>query len=239
MNISEIKTDILNEYKYRIETHAHTNPMSRCSVLKPEELIRIYKESGYDAVTVTNHYVAADCMRVSKEEYSKAFLSDYYAAKNEGEKLGIKVILGAELNFTTAPNDYLVYGIDEEDIYQIYDLMDKDYSDFYKRFSNIGDHLFIQAHPFRDRMAETDFNYLDGFEVFNMHINHNSRVAKAEKIMALHPELIGTSGSDAHEPPSCANGGILAKTLPEDSKQLARLLKSKDYLMVIADKILL
>lgn len=239
MDISEIKSQILSEYKYKIETHAHTNPVSRCSILKPDELVRIYKENGYDAVTVTNHYVAADCMRMSKDDYTKAFLSDYYAAKNEGEKLGIKVILGAELNFTTAPNDYLVYGIDEDDLYQIYDLMSGDYSDFYSGFAGKGDRLFIQAHPFRDRMADTDFDYLDGFEVFNMHINHNSRVAKAEKTIASHPELIGTCGSDAHEPPSCANGGILAKTLPENSKQLARLLKSRDYLMTIVDKILL
>ncbi len=239
MNISEIKSQILSEYKYRIETHSHTSPVSRCSVLKPDELVRIYKDSGYDAVTVTNHYIAADCLRSSREEYNRAYLSDYYDALNEGEKLGIKVILGAELCFTTAPNDYLVYGVDAADFDQIYDLMGKDYTDFYSGFAGKCDRLFIQAHPFRDRMVPTDFNYLDGIEVFNMHINHNSRVAKAEKTALEHPELIALGGSDAHEPPSCANGGILTRVLPEDSKQLARIIKSRDFLMVIADKILL
>lgn len=44
---------------YKIETHLHTPLISPCAVLSPEELVLSYKEAGYAAVTVTDHYKAS------------------------------------------------------------------------------------------------------------------------------------------------------------------------------------
>ena len=42
-----MKEDIIKQYPYRIELHAHTSPASTCSHVKPEELVQLYHEKGY------------------------------------------------------------------------------------------------------------------------------------------------------------------------------------------------
>lgn len=45
-------------HMYKIETHLHTPLISHCAELSPEELVLGYKEAGYAAITVTDHYKA-------------------------------------------------------------------------------------------------------------------------------------------------------------------------------------
>ena len=44
-------------YPYRIELHAHTNPVSGCSEIPPEALVRIYREKGVHGIVITNHMI--------------------------------------------------------------------------------------------------------------------------------------------------------------------------------------
>ena len=41
---------------YKTELHTHTTPVSVCSTIEPKQLVKIYKENGYDSVVVTNHF---------------------------------------------------------------------------------------------------------------------------------------------------------------------------------------
>ena len=41
---------------FKTETHLHTWPVSNCSRIEPREMIRRYKDAGYDTVFVSDHY---------------------------------------------------------------------------------------------------------------------------------------------------------------------------------------
>ena len=44
------------ESLWRVETHAHTAPVSPCGRLAPEQLVEQVRAAGYDALFVTDHY---------------------------------------------------------------------------------------------------------------------------------------------------------------------------------------
>ena len=143
-----------------------------------------------------------------------------------------------EIRFSENANDYLVYGIDKEDLYRAYDFLDKEIKKFYNSFKNAGN-LIIQAHPFRDNMERADVNFIDGIEVFNMHPNHNSRVGLAAKF-AKENNLLKTCGTDFHQAEHLAMVATVTKNLPKDSFELADIIKKQDFIFDISgNKILL
>lgn len=221
----------ISEYKYKIDTHCHTKPVSPCGEILPEELIKGYKETGADAVVITNHFFRS-ILPPTKEEAVKYWLSDFYKTLDAGEKYGIKVILGMEIRFPQNQNDYLVYGIDEEFVKKAYDYVATDLETFYKTLKD-DKNVILQAHPFRNNMELADPSFLDGIEVFNMHPGHNSRVALAYRYAQKHEDFIITAGTDFHHKGHQGMGFLLAKTLPSDSFSFAEILKSKDYLMLL------
>jgi predicted metal-dependent phosphoesterase TrpH len=228
----------ISDYKYKIELHAHTLPASPCAAVKPEDTVKRYADLGFDAIVITNHF-CKHSFRVDEYESAKnAVLADYYAAKNMGEKCGLNVILGMEMRFPENANDYLLYGIDENDIKALYDFTNTDFVTFYKGFKNERN-LILQAHPFRKGMVLADPEYLDGIETFNMHPSHNSCIALATRYAKEHPHFITTCGTDFHYDTHQGLGGILAKVLPTDSFELVNLLKSRDYLFNVAGSIVI
>lgn len=231
MNLSELKEAIKSEYKYKIELHAHTSPASSCSQVSPEDMAVIYKDLGYDAVTIVNHFVY-EYRGFSKNEVIDRFFDDFERAHRKGEEIGIKVLLAAEIRFTENENDYLVFGVSRKIMEEIYDLLPFGIENFRKKYS-LPESVFIQAHPFRDEMEQVDPSLLDGIEVFNMHPNHNSRVGIAAKYAREHNFRIITAGSDFHHPGRNHEGvsAIRSRTLPDNSFELAALLKSGDYLL--------
>lgn len=42
----------------KIELHMHTSEVSSCGKVPAAEMVRLYKEMGYDAITVTDHLIA-------------------------------------------------------------------------------------------------------------------------------------------------------------------------------------
>ena len=235
LNSINIKEELKNTYRYRIEAHAHTTPVSGCSQIKPEELVRIYKELGYDAVTVTNHFISYMFKEKTKDEALAYYLKDFYDAKSAGEKYGIKVYLGLEVRFQNeCMNDYLLYGVDDDITSTVYDYLEYDLAKF-RTEVKLDNSVFIQAHPFRDGMKLADPALLDGIETFNLHPGHNSRIGLAVKYANEKSFDIVTAGSDFHHPNVCHEGvaAIRTKTLPKDSFELAKVLKSQDYLLEI------
>ena len=137
--------DVVNEYGYKTEIHAHTSPVSRCSQISPEDMVRNYLSVGCNAVAITNH-LDPNWIEGYPQELAEKYLSDYYATRECGEKLGLSVILGVEIRFTENHNDYLVYGVEPSDIERMIGYLDKGIVKFYREFKTERN-LILQAHP--------------------------------------------------------------------------------------------
>ena len=233
MDIKALKNSILQEYKYRTELHAHTSPASSCSEVTAEDVVIIYKQLGYDAVTIANHF-SFEYQDSPKEQVIDRFFADFEAAKKKGEEIGINVILAAEIRFTENENDYLIYGVTRKMMEEIYDHLPDGVESFRKTYK-MPDSVFLQAHPFRDGMEAVDPLILDGIEVFNMHPNHNSRVGIASVYAKEQNFPFITAGSDFHHKNRRHEGvsAILTKTLPTESFDIPKILKSGDYLLEV------
>ncbi len=233
MNLKELKSELLTQYKYQIELHAHTFPVSECSQVSPKDMVETYKNLGYDAIAITNHLMYQH-NRISKEEHIDNFVCDFEQAKKYGDELGLKVYLGAEIRFTENNNDYLIFGINKKMLLEIYDLLPLGIENFRKAYP-MPDSVFLQAHPMRDGNETVDSSLLDGIEVFNMHPGHNSKVGLASIYADKNNLSIITAGSDFHHPNKNHEGvsALRSACLPEDSFDLARILKEGDYLLQI------
>lgn len=231
MSIAEIKNQLLSEYKYQVELHAHTSPASSCSQIEPEDMADTYKALGYDAVTIANHFIY-EYEGLTKTEMIDRFFDGFERAKKRGDEIGLKVILGAEIRFTENDNDYLIYGVDRKMMEEIYDLLPYGIENFRKVYS-MPDSVFLQAHPFRENMERVNPGLLDGIEVFNLHPNHNSKIGLAAAWAKENNLKVLTAGSDYHHPGRRHEGVSAARftRLPEDSFDLARLLQGGDYLL--------
>lgn len=231
----------LDKYKYKIELHTHTWPCSGCSSISPQKMAQIHKELGYDAVVITNH-MQHGCFNMSKfasrEEMLSKYMNDYYEARDEGDRIGITVLLGAEVNLSENRNDYLVYGVDEEFIVKASENLDKPLSEFYKVVKT-DKNVIIQAHPFRPNMVRMPKEYIDGLEVFNLNPNHNGAVGIAAKYAAEEGYDLTICGSDFHNEPHQDVAAIKTKILPSDSFELAALLKSRDFLFDFSGNIVI
>ena len=226
-----VKKHIFSQYPYRIELHAHTNPASGCSTLTPGQLVEFYAEKGYHGVVLTNHF-EPDKLVFGEEKAVDMVMGDYEAAKTAAEKYGICVYLGAELRFRENINDYLVYGVDEGLLRTFYDYIPTDVVTF-RAEVKLDKSVFLQAHPFRSNMVLCDPNLLDGMECMNMHPRHNSAVGLATQYAYEKNLNIKIAGGDCHGMGDQGLAALRTRVLPEDSFELAAILKSGDYVFEI------
>ena len=233
MNINNLKEELKKEYKFKIELHAHSKPVSPCSEIPPEDLVRIYKELGYDALVLTNHFMIFN-QDQNKEDYLKSYMEGFEKTYELGEKAGIKILLGSEIRFTENNNDYLIYGVNSEIMNEIYDLLPFGIENFRKNYP-LDKSVFIQAHPFRNGIELVDPSLLDGVEVYNLHPGHNSRVAVASAYAKENGKDIITIGTDYHHFGHEGLSALRCKTLPQDSFELAQILKSRDYIFEVGN----
>ena len=227
--------------EYLIELHCHSSETSACSAVSGAKLAEIYKEKNYRAITVTDHYEKGWFSRFGDdmpwEEKINKYLSGYRNAKKRGGEIGVAVILGIELRFKDNFNDYLVFGLDEQFLYDNPELYNYR-ADTFAEFSRVNHLLFIQAHPFRNGMVVINHDCLDGIEIYNAHQWHNSRNYLAERVyeeQSKKRSFIATVGSDCHELTHEGRAGIYSDTLPRDSVELAELLRSGKYKLYRAD----
>lgn len=225
------------KYRYKTELHLHTSPASSCSEIPPEVAVKTYAKLGYDSIVVCNHFYDGMRFREDRQQCIDAYLADYDLALEAAEKYGINVILGCEIRFTENANDYLLFGIDREFLDIAYDSLDMGIEKFSKQFRGDG-RLLIQAHPFRNGMTEVVPEYLDGIESFNMHPNHNSRVAFASKYAKNH-NLIETAGTDFHHPGHEGMAALLTEAEIKTSRDIVDVLKNGSYLFEIGGSILI
>ena len=228
--------NLVNEYKYKIELHAHTSPCSGCSEIPPEKIVEILAAKGYDAVMIANHFYPGGTFMKEADPVS-AYLQDFYAAKEAGEKIGMKVYMGAEYRFSENSNDYLVIGVDEAFLRETVTHLDMGIDAFYKEYHR-DSLLILQAHPFRNGMTHVDPASLDGFESMNLHPHHNSRVSVASSYQKEQNFPVVTIGSDLHHWGHEGHSATRTKTLPANETELVSILRSRDYLFEVGGAVM-
>ncbi len=217
---------------YKIETHLHTPYISCCAHMPAEEIVSCYQAAGYAAITVTDHY-NRDNFRykgidLDSPDYDPdIFLEGYRRVKAAAEPEGLRVYYGAELRFPENMNDYLLYGFAPSLLEDARRICAMSLEAFIPMVRESGAVLF-QAHPFRTPSTPANPEWLDGVEIANRCKNHQNRNELAAQYGEEH-QLLTIGGSDFHGHHTGCCGGILADELPEDSLELARLLRSGKF----------
>ena len=211
----------------KLEMHAHDCEVSQCAVITAKDLVDGYKDAGYDGIVITNHFdqMTLDILGATPEEQWKAYMRGYELAKEEGERVGLTVILGMEVRLNCGPEDFLVYGATEEFIREHMDLCGCSQKELYEICQENGC-VLVQAHPFREPCKIQDPAYLDGVERnFNSgHNNHNENLDAWLK----EPErerLIVTRGSDCHSTQQIGLVDFVIDGEVKNSTELAQALK--------------
>ena len=216
--------DILKDYPYTAELHAHTNPASFCGDFPANEVVDFYRAAGINTLAITNHF-NSDLTIGNLKENIKKYLDDYHLARQTA-KNDINIILGIEIRFDSSNNDYLVFGIEEEELPFYAELTPYGIENFYKEAKN-DLNVIIQAHPFRNGVTLAPVNSIDGIEAYNLHPHHNQRNALSVQ-HAKKNDLLVTGGSDFHHVSHHALCVMRTKNELKDSFDVADAIKSRD-----------
>ena len=216
---------------YQLELHFHTDESSRCGKVPAAEGVRMYREQGYDGLVVTDHFSKTACLDPEEtgwgpevwEGVCEKFLLGYQAAYKAAEGTSFRVYLGMEIRFPHDENDFLVYGFDKEFPERHPWIYMKELPDLYKIAKEEG-LTVVQAHPFRKKCFAADPACLHGVEIYNGNPRHDSRNELAEW-MAKETGLVGTVGSDFHQPQDLAACSVEMESLPETEKELAERIR--------------
>ena len=218
MNFSEI----LKDYSYTTELHAHSFPVSGCGDFSAEEVVEIYKSAGASSLCLTNHLGPGNA-----DLGAEYYLEDFYKAR-EAASAALNVILGVEMRFEGSSNDYLVYGVSEEDIPRFIELVPHGIENFYKEVKSERN-VIIQAHPFRKGVTLAPLDSIDGIESFNIHPGHNSRVGIGARYAKL-KDLLVTGGTDFHHEGHQALCLMRSKEEMKNSYDVAEAIKSRNVI---------
>lgn len=215
--------------KYVYEPHFHTKDVSTCACIYAQQAAEIYKNAGYSGVVVTDHF-SQECFdkKYPGENWKEKidyFLTGFRNAK-KAETGEFAVILGLEARFEN-DNDYLVFGVDEDFLYNNEWCTKMTIKEF-KKLAEKNQLTVIQAHPFRINSTITNPRYIDGIEIYNGNRRHDSSNNIAEMWAKKHG-FITTSGSDFHEHEDLARGGMLFDRFISDSKQFRAELLAGRY----------
>ena len=217
---------------FKTELHCHSADISQCARVNVDTIIKRYTDGGYSSIVLTNHFNSGTSNSLNCKTWDE-FVDKYIAGyeKLKSAAYGkLNVLLGMELRFDENCNDYLVFGIDEKFLRENEYIYRSNPREFHKLAQKNG-LLFIQAHPFRHGMTIIDPSCLDGVEIFNGHMGHNSSNDIAN-IWAEKYSLIKTSGTDFHYADVPTNAGILTDIEIVDEKQLVDILKSGNYTLI-------
>ena len=216
---------------YLTELHAHTEESSPCSHISASQLIRTYKELGYTTIAITDHYTDKLLTCENPEIVVEQFLEGYNIALATGNKIGVNVLLGMEIRFTTEKEDYLVYGITREFLIDNYDICKKNIAELRKQLEESSTTYFIsQAHPGRSICKYP--TCLDGIEIFNA-MNHEKKMNTIAENYSTEYNLIPTSGTDCHSNKVIAKGGISTQEPIDTIDILINILKRNKFKLIV------
>ena len=217
---------------FKYETHLHTSPVSACASATVEETLKFYKSLDYQGVFITNHFIDGN-IRISPDrpykERIEFYFSDYEAASELSEKIGIQVLCGVEQSY--GGTDFLVYGLDKAWFLAHPEIEQMPKSRELELYMDAGA-LVIQAHPFREAA------YIDHIRLFPRCI-HGVEVINAcrtpfENQMAEHYAesygLLKFAGSDNHSAGHQRRlAGVGFETPLQDEQDLIRRVKAGEH----------
>ncbi len=225
-------SEILAQYAYKTELHAHTSPASPCARFGVEDTVRIYRDkTAANTLAITNHLGDHLMDDRTDAEVAEFYLADYYNAMEMVKGSDFSVALGVEIRFQGTMSDYLVYGISPEDVEAMVPYVRTDIHTFYKAFKN-DKTVILHAHPFRNGGEPTPVDAVDGIEAFNNHTEQNSRIALAAQFAREH-DFVVSGGSDYHGSNHEASCLMCTKARMRDSYDIAQALLSRDVLFDI------
>lgn len=193
-----------------IETHAHTKETSRCGRLSAARLVESLHQLGYGAVVITDHFLAGERnTRQAREE----FLAGYRAARDASAQTGMIVLPGMEIRFKDHDEDFLVYGMEEEDILSLPDDVCEKPAALHEfhEYCKAHDFLIYQAHPYRPGLFPANTPDIDGMEIFNGNPRWDSRNRMAALFASRH-NLRTIAGGDVHNE---GDQGIVGLLVPD------------------------
>ncbi|MBQ1772547.1 MAG: PHP domain-containing protein [Clostridia bacterium] len=215
---------------YKYELHLHTKETSRCGHVRAADQVKTYYRLGYQGLCVTDHlhntYLSTLDSPDNWEKCMDMYLTGYRNAKKAGEALGMDIILGCELRFPENESDYLLYGIDEQWLYDHPFICRMDHQSFFDAYGK--EILIIHAHPYR-KNDTVYYECVHGLEVVNCNPRHDSRNELALKLAKEHPYLYRTVGSDAHQIGDEGRGAILCKNRITDSYEMKDVITSGNF----------
>lgn len=234
-----------NKLNFKTELHCHSTTVSKCASATPETIVETYLAHGYTTVVLTDHFsrfTFNNKKHGDRRGHTHAQRVDFFLDGTEAlrEAAGDRlfVIQGCELRLNTDDNDYQIYGDSGDFLYANPDIMDIDIAELSRRTHEAG-LLLIQAHPFRNEMRISDPRLLDGIEVYNGAVGHDSRNDIALRWAERCPHLIRTSGSDYHRTSNgLVSGGIVTDAPITSNTQLISVLRSGGY-TILGDPYLL
>lgn len=218
------------EYKY--ELHCHTKETSLCGQVPAAEIVRMYKDAGYNGIVITDHYSPMTYKpdTVWRPQTAVDFYISGYKEALKAAGDDFTVLLGMELRYYATANDFLVYGVTEDFLRSNGNLMKLYPKKFYEKAKQ-NNMIVLQAHPFREWMIRINPKYLDGAEVHNGKTSRE-RNEKAMQWVSKNNMQIKVSGSDFHRPQHLAKGGIITNEPIKTNDDLLRILRSGEYKMI-------
>lgn len=221
---------------YKTELHLHTAEVSDCADAPTKEVADLYADAGYHTVVITNHMSRFsyknrrfDHSDWSWERKVEFFMNGYHTLV-EAAAGRFNVLFGMEFREEPSGSDYLVYGVDEAFLISCPELLTLSVRTL-SPLLHEHDMLICQAHPFRNGMKITDPRLLDGIEVFNGHLNHDSRNDIAQ-LWAERFGLIPVSGTDFHHMTQRPLGGIETDAPILTNAQLIETLRGGNYTLI-------
>jgi len=218
--------------KFKLDAHVHTMEASPCSHLHAAEVVREYHKHGYGGIVITDHlgeyFLSSLKSRKNWHSCMDIFLKGYQNAKVEGDKLGLEVILGAEIRFNSHSGDFLLYGIDENFLYDNPHMHKLTPREFFSRFKD--EFLIIQAHPYRNGNKNVPLGCIHGVEVINGNPwwpdNGNE---KAQALCKANPHFYPFYGSDTHQAQDVGRVYMQFGSKIENADQLRKAVIDRNY----------
>lgn len=221
---------------FKTETHAHTMPVSRCSRITPEEMVRRYKEAGYTTLFVSDHFSDYHFNpEITWDNNVDLLYGAYEKARIEGDRLGLYVLFSPEL--TCAGNHYLLYNVTPALLKARPDFFSLSVEEMAAYVHAHGGSI-IQAHPYRDGKCYPTVSVAQGIEAVNTNPRHENFDDKC-MLLARESGLPMTAGSDAHRTEDVALAAMLSETPITTADEYLTLLREGKLRIQRGDEVLL
>jgi len=203
------------------------------------EIVDQYFAGGYQGIAITDHF-NEDNFRVLPE-YKKDwkacvdhFLCGYRKASARAGELGMDAILGIEHRSPGNAQDTLIFGVDEEFLYEHEYFYEYGIDELFGLFGD--DMTFVAAHPFRivngsGLLYKAIPQYLHGIEVINANARHTNNYELLLDFCGEYPELIRIVGSDTHRPADICQVYMGFNDRVADAAELRIALHKKEYIL--------